>query len=50
MLLDEDHRAVQDAVRTYVRERVAPQAARWDRESHFPAAWVLSIVGSVGRV
>ena len=38
MLLDEDHRAVQDAVRTYVRERVAPQAARWDRESHFPAA------------
>jgi alkylation response protein AidB-like acyl-CoA dehydrogenase len=36
MLLDDDHRAVQDAVRTYVRERIAPQAARWDREKHFP--------------
>jgi alkylation response protein AidB-like acyl-CoA dehydrogenase len=37
MLLDDDHRAVQDAVRDYVRERIAPHAARWDRESRFPA-------------
>jgi butyryl-CoA dehydrogenase len=36
MLLDEDHRAVQDAVRTYVQERIAPQAAQWDRTHHFP--------------
>jgi butyryl-CoA dehydrogenase len=38
MLLSEDHLAVQDAVRTYVQERIAPHAARWDREHHFPAA------------
>jgi butyryl-CoA dehydrogenase len=38
MLLDEDHRAVQDAVRSYVADRIAPQAARWDREAHFPRA------------
>ena len=36
MQLSDDHRAVQDAVRAYVRDRVAPNAARWDRESHFP--------------
>jgi len=38
MLLSEHHLAVQDAVRSYVQERIAPQAARWDRERHFPAA------------
>jgi len=36
MLLSEDHRAVQDAVRTYVQERIAPQAAAWDKNHHFP--------------
>lgn len=36
MQLSEDHRAVQDAVRTYVQERVAPHAAAWDREARFP--------------
>jgi len=34
--LSDDHRAVQDAVRGYVQDRIAPNAARWDRESHFP--------------
>ncbi len=38
MLLNEDHRAVQDAVRTYVQDRIAPHAARWDKAHHFPAA------------
>ncbi|MFM8736425.1 MAG: acyl-CoA dehydrogenase family protein [Betaproteobacteria bacterium] len=38
MLLSQDHRAVQDAVRSYVQDCIAPQAARWDREHHFPAA------------
>jgi butyryl-CoA dehydrogenase len=37
MLLGEDHRAVQDAVRAYVQEQIAPHAARWDKEAHFPA-------------
>ena len=36
MHLSEDHRAVQDAVRAYVRDRIAPNAAAWDRDSHFP--------------
>jgi butyryl-CoA dehydrogenase len=38
MLLSEDHRAVQDAVRAYVQDQVAPHAARWDKEHHFPQA------------
>ena len=38
MRLSEDHRAVQDAVRGYVQDRIAPQAAAWDKASHFPKA------------
>ena len=38
MLLSEDHLAVQDAVRAYVQDRIAPQAAEWDRRKHFPKA------------
>ena len=36
MLLSEDHRAVQDAVRAYVQDCIAPNAAAWDRDHHFP--------------
>jgi alkylation response protein AidB-like acyl-CoA dehydrogenase len=36
MHLSEDHRAVQDAVRAYVQDRIAPQAAAWDRAARFP--------------
>ena len=38
MLLSEDHRAVQDAVRAYVQDHITPNAARWDKDHHFPAA------------
>ena len=38
MILDADHVAVQDAVRGYVHDRIAPNAAQWDRDSHFPKA------------
>jgi butyryl-CoA dehydrogenase len=38
MQLPDDHRAVQDAVRAYVQDNIAPQAAAWDRDHHFPAA------------
>ena len=38
MLLSDDHRAIQDAIRTYVQDQIAPHAARWDKEHHFPAA------------
>jgi butyryl-CoA dehydrogenase len=36
MLLSEDHRAVQDAVRAFVQERIAPHAGAWDKSHHFP--------------
>ena len=45
MLLNEDHRAVQDAVRTYVQERIAPQAAAWDKSHHFPKAELRGLAG-----
>ena len=50
MLLSEDHIAVQDAVRTYVQERIAPNAARWDKEHHFPKAELkgLAVLGCYG--
>ena len=38
MLLTEDHIAVQDAVRAYVQDRIAPKAAEWDKAHHFPQA------------
>ena len=37
MLLSEDHRAVQDAVRAFVQDQIAPRAAEWDKSHHFPA-------------
>ncbi|WP_298835288.1 acyl-CoA dehydrogenase family protein [uncultured Piscinibacter sp.] len=37
MLLSDDHRAVQEAVRAFVQEQIAPNAARWDKQHHFPA-------------
>jgi alkylation response protein AidB-like acyl-CoA dehydrogenase len=38
MLLSDDHRAVQDAVRAYVQAEVAPHAAAWDKAATFPKA------------
>jgi butyryl-CoA dehydrogenase len=38
MQLSDDHRAVQDAVRAYVQAEIAPNAAAWDRDCHFPLA------------
>jgi alkylation response protein AidB-like acyl-CoA dehydrogenase len=37
MLLDPDHQAVQDAVRSYVQGEIAPHAAAWDKSHRFPA-------------
>lgn len=36
MLLSDDHRAVQDAVRAFVQDRIAPKAAEWDKTHRFP--------------
>lgn len=45
MLLSDDHRAVQEAVRAYVQDRIAPQAAAWDKAHHFPAAELRGLAG-----
>ncbi len=36
--LTEDQRAFQGTARAFAAERLAPNAARWDAERHFPAA------------
>ncbi len=36
MILSEELSMIRDSVRAYVAERVAPHAARWDREGTFP--------------
>jgi len=36
MLLTQDQEMIRDAVRDFVREQIAPHAARWDKEHHFP--------------
>ncbi|OUL76417.1 acyl-CoA dehydrogenase family protein [Paraburkholderia hospita] len=36
MLLDQDHLMIRDAVRTFVRDAVTPNAAQWDRDRKFP--------------
>ena len=50
MLLTEDHRAVQDAVRSFVQAEIAPQAAAWDKSHAFPAAQLrgLAALGCYG--
>ncbi len=50
MLLSDDHLAVQDAVRAYVRDRIAPQAARWDKEHHFPRAELAGLAAQAGEL
>lgn len=37
MLLDEQQSLIRDTARQFARERLAPFAAEWDRESRFPA-------------
>jgi butyryl-CoA dehydrogenase len=38
MRLSEQHEMMRDTVRRYARERLWPNAARWERERHFPRA------------
>jgi len=38
MRLSEQHEMMRDTVRRYARERLWPNAARWEREHHFPRA------------
>lgn len=36
MILTEEHQMIRDALRSFAQERLAPNAARWDKEHHFP--------------
>ena len=36
MILSQEHQMIRDALRTFSQERLAPNAARWDKEHHFP--------------
>ncbi len=36
MILSEEHQMIRDALRAFSQERLAPNAARWDSEHHFP--------------
>ena len=36
MILNEEHQMIRDALRAFSQERLAPNAARWDKEAHFP--------------
>jgi len=49
MLLNEEQTLVRDTMRAFARERLAPNAARWDREHHFPRE-ELSALGELGAM
>ncbi len=49
MLLSEEHRLVQDTIRAFVREQIAPFAAQWDREHTFPRT-ALRGLGELGAM
>jgi butyryl-CoA dehydrogenase len=36
MILSEQHEMIRDAIRAFSQQRLVPNAARWDREHHFP--------------
>lgn len=50
MILTEEHAMIRDALRSFAQERLAPHAARWDREHHFPQAELkeLAALGAFG--
>lgn len=49
MLLDEDHRMIQEAIRAFVEAEIAPHAAAWDRDHTFPRA-ALQGLGALGAL
>jgi alkylation response protein AidB-like acyl-CoA dehydrogenase len=50
MILTEEHQMIRDAVRAYAQEKLVPNAARWDKEHHFPQAELkeLAALGAFG--
>ncbi|MDP1652239.1 MAG: acyl-CoA dehydrogenase [Rhodocyclaceae bacterium] len=45
MILDDDQRMIRDTLRDFARERLAPNAAQWDREHTFPSAVLQELAG-----
>jgi butyryl-CoA dehydrogenase len=50
MILTEEHQMIRAALRSFSQERLAPNAARWDREHYFPQAELkeLAALGAFG--
>jgi butyryl-CoA dehydrogenase len=45
MILTEEHQMIRDALRSYAQERLAPNAARWDKEQYFPKDELKELAG-----
>ncbi len=45
MLLNDDQRMIRDTLRDFARERLAPNAAQWDKDSTFPAEALQELAG-----
>jgi butyryl-CoA dehydrogenase len=52
MLLSDEHKLVRETMRAFAQAELAPHAARWDRESHFPREELrkLGDLGALGMV
>jgi butyryl-CoA dehydrogenase len=52
MLLTEEQTLIRDTMRAFAQEQLAPHAARWDREHHFPRAELAALgeLGALGMV
>ena len=52
MRLSDEHRLVRDTLRDFAQQRLAPHAARWDREHHFPREELAALgeLGALGMV
>src|SRR5215203_3285486 len=50
MILSDEHQMIRDALRSFAQERLAPNAARWDKEHYFPKAELkeLAALGAFG--
>jgi alkylation response protein AidB-like acyl-CoA dehydrogenase len=52
MLLNQEQQLVRDTMRAFAQEQLAPNAARWDRDAHFPRTELhaLGALGAFGMV
>ena len=52
MLLTEEQQLVRDTMRAFAQDQLAPNAARWDRDAHFPRAELKALgeLGAMGMV